>query len=235
MTLEFLNLPQNSIFRQFIPKKQFYEHGDLTTTEKNLFVNNIERITLHAQLTRDNTNIPVYKDDLRTYEEISVLLLELRSEDSLDRIVQIIMGTIPYPMIVVAKSLNKYCFFGAHQRDNSVEKSKIILEEIYHTDFLKENHNFIDKLDYQNLNKMNFHVLYDEFIQNLIAYNLEKRKIKQVDNQAEVLASIKEKEEKIHLLKNKLRKEKHFNKKMELNMQIKKIEQELKLMEDKHD
>ena len=106
---------------------------------------------------------------------------------------------------------------------------------MYHTDFISENHDFIKQLDYKNLNKMNFYQLYDDYIQQLIAYNLEKRNIKQIDNQVELLAAIEEKEEQIQLLRNKLRKEKHFNKKMELNMQIKKIEQELKLMEDNDD
>ena len=235
MTLNFLNVPTESIYRQFIPKKQFYSHGDLTTAEKNLFVNNIERLTLYAQLTRANTNIPVYKDDQRTYEEVTVFLLELRSKENLQRIVRTIMDTIPYPMILVAKDLDSYSFYGAHQRDNLVDQSKIILEEMYHTDFISEDHDFIKQLDYKKLNKMNFYQLYDNYIQQLIAHNLEKRKIKQVDNQAEVLAAIEEKEEQIQLLRNKLKKEKHFNKKMELNMQIKKIEQELKRMEDNDD
>jgi|SRR5699024_1071252 len=235
MTLNFLNVPTESIYQKFIPKKHFYSHGDLTTAEKNLFVNNIERLTLHAQLTRANTNIPVYKEDQRTYEEVAIFLLELRSKENLQRIVRIIMDTIPYPMILVAKDLDSYSFYGAHQRDNLIDQSKIILEEIYHTDFISEDHEFVQKINYKKLNKMNFYQLYDDYIKQLIGYNLKKRNIKQIDNQAELLAAIEEKEEKIKLLRNKLKKEKHFNKKMELNMQIKKIEQELKQMEDKHD
>lgn len=235
MTLNFLNVPTESIYRQFIPKKQFYSHGDLTTAEKNLFVNNIERLTLYAQLTRANTNIPVYKDDQRTYEEVTVFLLELRSKENLQRIVRIIMETIPYPMILVAKNLTDYSFYGAHQRDNLVDRNKIILEEVYHTDFISEDHEFIQKIDYKELNKMNFYQLYDDYIQQLINYNLKKRNIKQIDNQAEVLAAIEEKEEQIQLLRNKIRKEKHFNKKMELNIQIKKLEKELTQMEGNDD
>src|SRR5699024_9808325 len=109
-----------------------------------------------------------------------------------------------------------YSFYGAHQRDNLVDSSKIILEEIYHTDSIAENHDFIQRIDYKQLNKMNFYQLYDDYIEQLINYNLEKRNIKEVDNQAEILATIEEKEEQIQLLRNKLRKEKHFNKKMEL-------------------
>lgn len=228
-------MPKESIYRQFIPKNQFYNHGDLTTAEKNLFVNNIERLTLYAQLTRANTNIPVYKDDQRTYEEVAVFLLELRSKEKLERIVRMIMEIIPYPMILIAKDLDSYSFYGAHQRDNLVDASKIILEEVYHTEFITESHDFIQRIDYKQLNKMNFYELYSDYIEQLINYNLAKRNIKEVNNQAEILAAIKEKEEQIQLLRNKLRKEKHFNKKMELNIQIKKIEQELKQMEDTDD
>lgn len=235
MTLEFLNLPKKSIHRQFIPKKVFYNHGDLTTAEKNLFVNNLDRITLYAQLTRENTNIAVYKDDGKTYEEVPVFLLELRNKDKLDRIAQIIMESIPYPMILIAKDIDRFCFYAAHQRDNLVDQSKIILDKIYKTDFIEENHDFIKKISYENLNKMNFYQLYDDYIQRVIEYNLHKRNIKNISNQSKILAEIEKKEEKISLLKNTLKKEKHFNKKLELNIEIKKIEKELKQMEANND
>src|SRR5699024_6087163 len=112
-----LHVPKESVYKQFIPKQQFYSHGHFTQAEKDIFVKGIERITLYAQLTRDNTNMDTYRDDVKTYEEIAVFLLEIRKTANLDKIARLMMEAIPYPMILIGKYEEQYVFYGAHQRD----------------------------------------------------------------------------------------------------------------------
>src|SRR5690625_723727 len=139
MLLKLLNLPKECIYKRFIPKKQFYTHGNLKSTEKAIFTQVVERITLYAQLTRQNTNIPTYRDETKTYEEISIFLVELRELQEMEKIATTIMESIPYPIILIAKFNNQYNFFGAHQRDNLVDEEKIILEKVYQTGLLVSN------------------------------------------------------------------------------------------------
>src|SRR5699024_3179741 len=129
-------LPKECVYKQFIPKKQFYTHGKLKPSEKAIFTQEIERITLYAQLTRQNTNIPIFKDETRTYEEISIFLVELRELREMERIARLIMESIPYPIILIVKFEDQYNFFGAHLRDNLVDEQSIILEKVYQTGFL---------------------------------------------------------------------------------------------------
>ena len=229
--LESLNLPKECVYKQFIPKKQFYTYGDLKATEKTIFTQRIERITLYAQLTRQNTNIPVFKDDTRTYEEISIFLVDLRETEAMEKIATSIMESIPYPIILIAKFDNQYNFFGAHQRDNLVDDQKIILERVYQTGFLDSNSIFIEQINYRELMKNDFFTFYNDYIQAIIEFNLASRNIKQTENNEELLEKIEMLELEIATLKSKLKRETHFNKKMELNMRIKRLEKEIKQME----
>lgn len=229
--LKLLNLPKESKYQQFIPKKQFYTHGNFNQKERELFVKGIERMTLYAQLTRDNTNIERYKDDLRIYEEVSVFLVNLRTIDQLDKIAFMIMEVIPYPMILIAQFRHEYNFFGAHKRDHKLDDQRVILETVYQTGFMKDNSTFLEKINYLKLNKTNFHSFYNDYIQAIIHYNLEKRNIISLNNHEQLLKEIKGIEEEILSLRNKLKREQHFNKKMDLNMKIKRLEKKIKSME----
>lgn len=231
MLVKSLNLPKECIYKQFIPKKQFYTHGNFKSTEKTIFTQGIERITLYAQLTRQNTNIPTYKDQTRTYEEISIFLVELRELQVMERIATLIMESIPYPIILIGIFNNQYNFFGAHQRDNLVDEQKIILEKVYQTGFLDSESKFIEQINYLYLRKSDFFTFYNDYIQAIIEFNLASRNIKQTENKEATLQKIEMLEVEITSLKGKLKRESHFNKKMELNMKIKRLEKELKQME----
>lgn len=235
MELIELGFPKESIFKKFIPKSYFYEHGGLKQSEKNLFINNIERMTLYAQLTREKTNISKYNDEEKTYEEISVLLVDLRKKENMDKIAKIIMSAILYPIILVGKYDDEYIFYGANQRDNQLDESKIILENIYSTDYIDLEEPFIKSINYKKLSKVNFYKFYNDYLDAIINFNLKKRNIQSAEDKEEVLRKIEELEEEIRVLKNKMHSEKQFNRKMDLNIKIKGLEKELKKMEGKDD
>lgn len=229
--LELLTLPKECVHNQFIPKKQFYTHGNLKPTEKTIFSQAIERMTLYAQLTRENTNILPYKDETRTYEEVSIFLVELREIQGSEKIANLIMESIPYPLILIMKFNDQYNYFGAHQRDNLVDEQKIILEKVYQTGFLYSNSIFIEQINYLSLRKNDFFTFYNDYVQAIIEFNLASRNIKHTEDKEATLQKIERLEEEVTTLKGKLQRENHFNKKMELNMKIKRLEKELKQME----
>src|SRR5699024_7392569 len=111
-------------------------------------------------------------------------------------------------------------------------EQSIILEKVYQTGFLDSNSVFIEQINYLNLSKVDFFTFYNDYIQAIIEFNLASRNIQKTENKEATLQEIEKLEEEITTLKGKLKRENHFNKKMELNMKIKKIEKELKKMED---
>lgn len=226
-----LGLPKEAIYKQFIPKNEFYRHGEFKKADQRAFIEGIERITLYSQLTRENTNVDEYKDEVRHYREIPIIVVELRDKSFMDRIANSIMTSIPYPMVLMGIYEEEIIFYAAHHRENKVDKDKTVLEDIYNTGFLAIDSPFIENISYENLNKQNFYTFYDSYVQAILSYNLEKRNISSDDNKEELIKKVNRIEDEIGELRNQLKGEKHFNKQMDLNIEIKKLEKKLKDLE----
>ncbi len=102
---------------------------------------------------------------------------------------------------------------------------------MYQTGFLDSDSIFIEQINYQVLRKNDIFTFYNDYIQAIIDFNLASRNIKKTQNKEATLQKIEMIEVEITTLKGKLKRENHFNKKMELNMKIKRLEKELKQME----
>lgn len=134
-------------------------------------------------------------------------------------------------MVLVFVYNDMVSFYGAHQRDNLQDSTKIMLEIIYQTDFISKDDEFINEVNYKNLDKQNFYTFYEDYIQSIISYNLKVRNIKETEDAEHLLEEITRIEEEITRLRNQFKREKQFNRKMDLNMKIKKLEAKLKEME----
>ncbi|NMA95796.1 MAG: DUF4391 domain-containing protein [Clostridiales bacterium] len=226
-----LGLPNKAIYNQFIPKKEFYEQGEFTERDKRIFIEGIDRITLHAQLTRANTNVAEYNDEERNYIELSILNVRLKDKAFIEKIAELIMSSIPYPMLLVGLYKEGTIFYVAHQRENRADSERTVLENIYSTDFIGFDNEFIDTIQYDKLNKQNLFTLYDSYVQAVLDYNLQKRNIISDTDRERLWAEIVNMETKIEELRGQLKNERHFNRQMDLNIKIKRLENKLKNME----
>lgn len=226
-----LGLPKEAIYKQFIPKNEFYRHGEFKKADQRAFIEGIERITLYSQLTRENTNVAEYKDEERHYREISIIIVELRDKAFMDNIANLIMTSIPYPMLLIGIYGEEIIFYTAHHRENKADKNRTVLGYIYNTGFMEMDSPFIEDISYENLNKQNLYTLYDSYVQAILSYNLEKRNIKSFENREEVFKEVNRIEEEIAEFRSRLKSEKHFNKQMDLNIEIKRLEKKLKDLE----
>jgi hypothetical protein len=180
-------------------------------------------------LKPETINIPAYKDEVRDYPEIEVIEVLLHKEYKLNRIAEIIMRTIPYPMLLIFKLEDKRKLYVAHQRISQSDSSKNTIEEFITTEWLDSDSDLFAKLDIKQMRFTNLYTLYSDIVDAISIYKLST--ITQVvDNitgteARELSAKIEEIEQKIMVLRSKLKKEIQFNRKMELNIEIKGLEQ----------
>src|SRR5690554_256931 len=180
-------------------------------------------------LTPETINIPAYKDEVRDYPEIEVIEVLLHKEYKLNRIAEIIMRTIPYPMLLIFKLEDKRQFYVAHQRTNQSDSSKNTIEEFIATNWLESDSALFDKLDIKQMRFINFYTLYSDIVDAISIYRLST--IMPTDDRItgaearELSAKIEDIEQEITSLRAKLKKETQFNRKMELNIEIKRLEQ----------
>lgn len=224
-----LNIPDSCFIGNTIYKKLFYENADLSTSDKSLFSDTISKITWLYCLKPETINISVYKDEVREYPEVEVIEVLLHKDYKLKRIAEIIMRTIPYPMVLIFKLEGKVKFYVAHQRTNQSDSSKNTIEEFIATDWLESDSALFDKLDIKQMRFANFYALYSDIVDAISIYNLST--IMPTDDNItgaearELSAKIEDIEQEITSLRAKLKKETQFNRKMELNIEIKRLEQ----------
>ncbi len=226
---QFFNIPDSCFIGSTIYKKLFYENANLSTSDKKLFTDVINKITWLYCLKPETINISAYKDEIRDYPEIEVIEVLVNKDYKLKRIAEIIMRTIPYPMLLIFKLEGKIQLYVAHQMINQNDSSKNTIEEIIATNWLESDNTLFFKLDIKQMRFTNFYTLYNDIVDTISIYNLST--FVPIDNNLtgtearKLSAQIEDLEQKIKNLRSKLKKESQFNRKMELNIEIKKLEE----------
>ena len=227
-TYNFLNIPDSCFMGNTIYKKLFYENADMSTSDKSLFTDTINKVTWLYCLKPETINIPAYRDEVRGYPEIEVIEVLVHKDYKLKRIAEIIMRTIPYPMLLIFKLEDKRQFYVAHQRTSQSDSSKNTIEEFIATDWLDSDSTLFAKLNIKQMRFTNFYALYSDIVDAISIYNLSAI-IPTDDNitgaeARELSAQIEDIEQEITSLRARLKKESQFNRKMELNIEIKGLE-----------
>lgn len=231
---------QRTEVQQFLPKKMFFENSAMSSKEKDFFSRAVQKITVKYSLKPDLMNIPKFQDETYCYEEILVLEVQVTEdipEQKLGRIASYIMQPVPYPMILLLCRQNAYQVWLAHQRLNAVDKNKNIIENYIHSYWFENNAELPNNMRLENCRQKNLFVLYDDLVNAVIVNNAKQKtgiqrellpeKAKQLLQETEFL------EEQIQKLKAQLKKEKQFNHKVALNMQIKELEKKKNLLGEK--
>ena len=145
----------------------------------------------------------------------------------------IIMRTIPYPMVLSFENSNEIRLFTGHLRINKSDSSKNTIDEFIYTDWIDldnlDNNDIalFEDLKLKNLNFTNFYTFYNCIIENIIRYNVSK--ISEISSDLEVYElkdiydDINNINNKIELIKRKMNKETQFNRIVEFNMEIKRL------------
>lgn len=228
-TYDFLKIPDSCFIDNTIYKKLFYENADLSTSDKSLFTDTINKVTWLYCLKPETINIPAYKDELRDYPEIEVIEVLVHKDYKLKRVAEIVMRTIPYPMLLIFMLEDKRQLYVAHQRINQNDSSKNTIEEFIATEWLESDSALYAKLDIKQMRFTNFYALYSDIVDAISIYNLST--VMTADDNItgiearELSAQIEDIEQEITSLRAKLKKESQFNRKMELNIEIKRLEQ----------
>ncbi|WP_088186491.1 DUF4391 domain-containing protein [Desulfosporosinus sp. FKA] len=223
-----LNIPIDCKIDKTIFKKLFYENASLSSSDKELFTDVIDKVTWQYCLNLEKLNVPSYKDDEREYLEIEIIEVALLAEKSLRRIAEIIMRTIPYPMLLFFRYDKKYQIWVAHQKFSLADSSKITLEEFTQTDWIDESSTLWDNLNLKNMRHSNYFAMYSDMVDAIYVFNAKRLagQDKEISGQEakELLEQIAVIDSQIASMRASLKKETLFNRKMEFNIRIKNLE-----------
>ncbi len=128
-----LGLPESARVHQRVPKKMLATNGAPTATDHKLLQEHIEEIAWLAAIKPDNTGVPAFEDETRSYPELAVLSVHLRGLDAapqskLTRVAELLHRAIPYPLVLVLSDGARVHLSLAHIRWAQQEADKTVLD-----------------------------------------------------------------------------------------------------------
>lgn len=232
---DYLKIPKSCEVGNTIFKKLFYDNADLNKTDRDLFTEQIDKIIWAYSFKPETINIKTYQDEEREYSEIEIIEVKLLTAGKTKRMAEIIMRAIPYPMLLVFTLDNKIQLFTAHQRTNLADPSRNTVEEIIFTDWIDMD-NLTDKdkrllegLEIRKLSHLNYYRFYSDIVDKLIIYNASKLVDGYIEGKTaagvkEIYDRVVELDEVVKSLKLRVKNETQLNRRIELNVEIKKYD-----------
>jgi len=246
--LEHLSIPKSCELSKPLFKKLFLENGILDATDKNYLKNDVEKIRWLYTLKPSTINIASYKDSEREYPEVAVLHIELSNAKHIIRIASFIQRSIPYPLLLIFTCNiegHLHLLIGlADKRVNQADKEKWVVEDSVLTDWInlsdksEASLRFLDSMVINNLSFTNFFKFYKSLTQRVIAIKCASHtgdyilggsggEGGSVDSRLILLRDLETLEQRQSAIRAKLKKEKQMGRQIELNTEVKMINDEI--------
>lgn len=224
---EQLELPTACRVGKTIFKKTFLADASLTKADRKLFDERVGKIVWQYCLKPANSNIRAYKDDLREYPELEILEVTVRDEKGLTHLAELILRAIPYPMLLFFRYRERFQLWLAQERINQADPAKNMMEETLSTEWLAAEDSLWPALSWRNVAGTDFFAVYTA-LYDAVSCDKAKRSLgcADVDSGAaarQLLEQAAALEQQIAHLRAQLRQETQFNRKMELNIAIKRL------------
>ena len=132
-----LAVPNDALVELRVPKKLMLEQGAPTPADKRAIQDGIEELIWVAALKPTNIGVPTFRDAVREYLEIEVLMLSLRLDAKVSRLVELVHRAIPYPVVLIsrggAENAETTSISVAHKRWSQGETGQIVIEDVRST------------------------------------------------------------------------------------------------------
>ena len=235
-----LSIPNEALVEQRVPKKLLLEQGAPTAADKRQIQDGIEEMTWVAALKPTNIGVPAFQDAMREYLEIAILTVALRPTAKPRRLIELIHRAIPYPLLLVTEHSDAVSLSLAHKRWSQGETGKVVIEDVrqvqLHPDTLEaEEASFLASLAISRLPARDMFALYEGLLERVAA--LEAARITGIfapPDSVERASTLRDGldlharlRRDLGILRARAHKEKQLNRRVELNMEIKRLEAEL--------
>jgi hypothetical protein len=211
------NFPVAAAFGRVIPKSKIYQHASPTAKVKNLFVQQVEKITWAYKLSPATINLPA-SDGV---QEIQVFTIALRTgELSLD-VLSTIDKAIPSPILFELKYGRKTRYAASYKRPSEADKSKWVVSSYFQSGWIKD-----DGPASELPVVLGMGALYQSFLSTMSP--LPFRKGEKLDSLVSRVDLLRVKEREAGKLESRIEKEKQFNRRVELNRALNILKKEIK-------
>ncbi|MFD1135615.1 DUF4391 domain-containing protein [Paenibacillus urinalis] len=214
-------LPSSTLVNRKIPKNKFYEKLQANHKLKELFTEQVESIVWKYKLSKETIRLEP-KDGI---EEIQVFEIHLKEQSySLD-LLRSIDKAIPYPILYVLLHEGQAKLAIAYKERNQADDNRSVVRSYHESDWQPE-----DEIKLDFLHGLDLKAVYENIIRYLLP--IKSKPESELSDVLERQARVDKLSLECQRLESKIRNEKQFNRKVEMNMELQRKRKELnQLME----
>ena len=213
--------PAQAVFGSIIPKEKIYQQVFAGKALKDKFIEEVEQIRWAYKLATSTINLPG-SDDV---PELEVITITLKGETLADDVLAAIDKAIPLPLLFELKRQwgdgEQIRYAAAFKRRSEADASKWVCSEYLFSEWLDS-----DSVEAVPLPMViNLPELYQRMLETLLP--IPPREAESIEQTLARLAEINSQQRKLAQLKKKVAAEKQFNRKVQLNRDLKALQHHL--------
>lgn len=212
--------PKQAEFNRVVPKTKIYAHAKPSKRVKELFVAQVDEILWKYKLSPETINLPPRK----SINEIQVFEIALRTPQLDQAVLEAIDKAIPFPLLFQLTYDGQVHFAASYKRLSEADASKWVIEASFQTEPQPadaERPPLPVALDLAGL--------YEQIVRHHIP--LSPRNGEKIAEQVARYNALEAKKKARQQLEARLTQEQQFNRKVELNAQLRELNTELALLQ----
>jgi hypothetical protein len=210
------DFPKNATFGRILPKNKIYEHAKPGKALRELFIRQIEQITWQYKLAPETINVK----GTTAVPEIQIFAISLKNSDLTHEVLRCIDQAIHFPIIYELVFDGKRKPVAAFKRPSEADSAKWVISDYFEGQWVADN---IPRRPLPIT--LDLDTLYTHLLAPLMPHHARSGESMQA--QVERMEQIRSKQQEIKKCEIKLRNEKQFNRKVEINSQLRNLKREL--------
>ncbi len=208
--------PKHAAFGRTIAKSKIYENSRPASKVKELFTRQVDKIIWAYKLSPETINLKASEK----VREIQIFTLILKSGELAPEVLQTIDKAIPSPIIFQSVYNGRTKYMAAYKRPNEADTSKWVVSNYFETEWMDSS---LEKNELPVA--LNMGTLYQALLKSLSPVSFRKEET--LDETVARMDKLRLKEKQALKLKGRIKKEKQFNRRVELNRSLNELKQEI--------
>lgn len=216
-----IQFPLAARFVKNVPKARIYAYGSPSKRVREYMIHEVDTITWEYKLSPETLNIPRG----RTVEELQIFRLDLKGDELHTEVLRLIDAAIPSQIFFQVSSDKGAYYAASYKRPSEARRAKSVIGDYFYSEWIN------DEQEYMQVPvSVNLDVLYQNLLQLLIP--LQRNNSEEFDFFLERVSEYHQKVKEIERLEKRISNERQFNRRVELNHQLRSVRSELEILKN---
>ena len=208
-------LPEGTYFGKVVPKNKFYDKLDIDKKLERSFIDQIQNIRWVHKLSAELLNA----EKGHIVDEVEVFLIKLKVPEIDLNVLRQMDRQLHYHLIFILEYEEQYQLWTAYKEESVNIAFKV--GSYYHTGWVTEDTFSL------HIDGLNMDTIYENLVRQIAGTALEKADNESLKESVERKEQREKLEKEIAKLRDRIRREKQFNRQVELNKQLKALLKQL--------